>query len=300
MKIATLIVNPAAGNARLFGERLPAIEAMLKTAGYEAQVRYTAAAPASAENEAELAVKTSELVIACGGDGTVHGVVQGLAKSNVALGVLPLGTANALARNLGLPMDPLAALERLLTYTPARIPLGEIETATARRYFVVMAGCGPDGALIHSLSAGEKSRFGRQAYYGHAARLFVMRRWPAFEVEYLVDGQRTTARAVGLMASRVPDLGGAFSGLTARASLMSLRLYVQLLRAPAMISFPAWFGLSRARLPNPWLKTVEVDEVRCSPIRASTVYAQADAEPMGALPITLRVVPDALTLLMPR
>jgi diacylglycerol kinase family enzyme len=300
VKTATLIVNPAAGNARLFASRLPAIEATLKAAGYEPRVEYTEASADSAKNAAMQAAKTSELVIACGGDGTVNGVMQGLATSRVALGVLPLGTANALARNLGLPMDPLAALERLLTYTPTRIPLGEIETATERRYFVVMAGCGPDGALVHSLSAREKSRFGRQAYYAHAARLFVMRRWPAFAVEYTVKGQRTSARAVGLMASRVPDLGGAFSGLTARASLMTSQLHVQLLRAPAMLSFPAWFGLSRARLPNPWLTTVNVDEVRCSPIGTRTVYAQADAEPMGALPITLRVVPDALTLLMPR
>jgi diacylglycerol kinase (ATP) len=272
---------------------------MLRAAGYEPRVQYMAASAGSAKNSAMQAMTTSELVIACGGDGTVHGVVQGLAKSNVALGLLPLGTANALARNLGLPMDPLAALERLLAFVPTRIPLGVIETANVRRYFLVMAGCGPDGALAHSLSVKEKARFGRQAYYTHAARLFFTRRWPVFEVEYVVDGHRTKARAVGLMASRVSDLGGAFSGLTGQASLASARLQVKLLRAPAQISFPAWFGLSRVGLPNPWLRTVEVDEVHCRPVSSRSVYAQADAEPMGALPITLRVVLDALTLLMP-
>jgi diacylglycerol kinase family enzyme len=293
VKVATLVVNPAAGRARELEARMPAVKALLHSSGYEARVLYTTA-------DGVLEVQDSEVVIACGGDGTAHGIVQGLAKSKVPLGVLPLGTANALARNLGLPMDPLAALERLLTYTPTRIPLGEIETAHERRFFIVMAGCGPDGALVHSLSAAEKSRFGRQAYYAHAARLFVMRRWPAFEVEYVVDGKRTKARAVGLMASRVSDLGGAFTGLTAQSNLANTRLQVKLLRAPAQISFPAWFGLSRVGLPNPWLRTVEVDEVHCRPLSARPVYAQADAEPMGALPITLRMVPDALTLLMPR
>jgi diacylglycerol kinase family enzyme len=297
VKVATLIVNPAAGNARLLEVQMPTIRALLEAAGYGPRVLYTTA-------DRVPSAEGSELVIACGGDGTVHGVVQHLANTRTVLGVLPLGTANALARNLRLPLDPLAALERLLTYTPTRIPLGAIETApgagNARRYFLVMAGCGPDGALVHSLSATEKARFGRRAYYAHAARLFLTRGWPAFEVEYVSGEETTTARAVALMAARVPDLGGAFSGLTPRASLTSARLHVKLLRVPAQISFPAWFGLSRAGLPNPWLKTMEVDEVRCRPLGARPVYAQADAEPMGALPFTLRMAPDALTLLMPR
>jgi diacylglycerol kinase family enzyme len=105
------------------------------------------------------------------------------------------------------------------------------------------------------------------------------------------------------LVSRVPDLGGAFSGLTRRASLTGDRLQVHLVRPPAFVSLPAWFGLSRMRWPNPWLKVVEADELRCFPIHAEPgckpVYAQADAEPLGAIPLTMRIVPNALTLLMP-
>jgi diacylglycerol kinase family enzyme len=281
--------------------QLAALMALLAGRGFGVEVCYTTAAADSVRELAAAAAETSDLVLACGGDGTVHGAVQGLAGTRAALGVLPLGTANALARNLRLPLDPVAALTALLGYTARAIPLGEITTATRTRLFAVMAGCGPDGALVHALDPGQKSRFGRHAYYGHAARLFLTRRWPAFAVEYRVAGDAgwQRAEAAALMASRIPDLGGLFSGLTPAARLTDGTLHVHLLRAPAQVSFPAWFALSRARLPNPLLTTVDVEELRAEPLGVSPVYAQADGEPMGALPVRLRIAAATLNLLMP-
>jgi diacylglycerol kinase family enzyme len=302
MKIATLLVNPAAGRAGLLRAQMPAMMALLGAHGYEAKVIETTADPDSAMRIArQAAAMGSALVIACGGDGTVHGAVQGVARTDAVLGVLPLGTANALARNLGLPLDPLRALEQLLRYASRRIPLGQMETTMHSRWFAVMAGCGPDGALVHSLSqdgaASLKKRFGRSAYYGHAARLFFTRRWPVFRVEIRSTGQ--AIEAVALIASRVPDLGGAFSGTTRRAGMTDERLHLQVVRAPAWIALPAWMACGKIGLPNPWVTTIEASQVRCVPLGEEPVYAQADAEPVGALPMTLRVVPDALSLLMP-
>lgn len=262
----------------------------------------TSAAEGSAGRLAAQAALTSELVLACGGDGTVHGVVQALAYTDCVLGVVPLGTANAMARNLGLPLDPLAAVTRLMGYTARRIPLGQIETPLGTRLFAVMAGCGPDGLLIHTLSqpgaAQLKMRFGRAAYYGHAARLFVTRRWPTMRVRVRAAGSVAWAEmeAVAVMASRVADLGGVFSGTTRHATMTAERLHVQILRAPGWLSLPAWMLCGRLGLPNQWLTSVEADEVLCD---GAGVYAQADAEPMGLLPMRLSIVPDALSLLVP-
>ncbi len=70
-----------------------------------------------------------------------------------ALGVVPLGTANVLARNLGLSLDPVKALQQQLSFAPRAISAGEARYATkdgeAKRYFTVMAGAGPDGALVY-------------------------------------------------------------------------------------------------------------------------------------------------------
>ncbi len=302
MRHATLIVNPAAGRARLLRSQMPAIEQKLAAHGYTSTIVETTPAEGSAQQLAAHAAAISNLVLACGGDGTVHGVLQALAHTEATLGVVPLGTANALARNLTLPLDPLAAVTRLMTYTPRRIPVGQIETPHGTRYFAVMAGCGPDGLLVHTLSqpgaAQLKARFGRAAYYGHAARLFLTRRWSAFQVRFHVAGAADwrEMHAVAVMTSRVPDLGGIFSGTTPLANLTDQRLHVQILHAPGWLSLPTWMLCGRFGLSNPWLTTVDADELLCE---GPGVYAQADAEPMGHLPMRLTVVPDALSLLMP-
>jgi len=302
---ATLIVNPAAGRARGLAAEMPAIRMLLEAHGYAVDCIETSAADDSARLLSAAAARRSLLVIACGGDGTVHGAVQGLAHTDAVLGVVPLGTANALARNLGVPLEPVAAVERLLTYTSRRIPLGGVATAAGTRFFAVMAGCGPDGALVQELSgvgSGRlKARFGRVAYYIHAGRLFWTRRWPGFRVEYrrADSAEWVSCAAVAVMASRIPDLGGLFSGTTRESRLEQTQLRVQLLRGPAQFAFPAWMVSGRTGLPNPWLTTVDVAELRCSPMDARPVYAQGDAEPLGTLPMRLWIEQEALSLLMP-
>lgn len=301
---ATLILNPAAGRAGRLRAQLPAIESRLAAAGYAPTLQQTTAEPGSAARLARAAAEAGcALLLACGGDGTVHECVQGLAFSAVSLGVVPLGTADALARHLGLPRDPLQAVERLLTCQPAVLPLGVAETAAGQRFFTLMAGCGPDGALAASMPAGAKRRFGRPAYYGQAARLFASRRWPAFGVRWRApDSDRWhESESVAMLAARVPSLGGLFAGLRTGASLSDRMLKVQLLSSPAGLSLPAWFALGRLGLHNPWLRVVDADELECYPLPAQRhrpTYAQADAESLGPLPLRLHVVPAALRLLV--
>lgn len=307
MPTATLIVNPAASRANRLRADLPAISAILAAHGYTARCVETSPEPGSAYRLTERALETSALVLACGGDGTVNGVAQAMVRPGLplaaVLGVVALGTANALARNLHIPLDPLAAVAKLLTYTPHIVPVGEIESSSGRRCFLAMAGCGPDGALAHRLAppTRSKARFGRGTYATYAARLFLTRRWPGFQVEYRLPQQTTwqTTSAVALLASRLADLGGLFSRLTPLAALTHSHLHVQLLRPPAQLAFPAWFTCAYTGLRNPWLQALDVAELRCTPLCATPVYAQADAEPLGALPVAMRILPDALRLLVP-
>ena len=302
MRLATLIVNPVAAKAPLLESQLPQIRAILSNHGYSVSVCYTTAVEGSSQFLASATAGLSALVLACGGDGTVHGVVQGLALTGVTLGIIPLGTANALARNLNLPLDPLSAVKRQMNYVPRDIPLGEIAVSGQRMMFAVMAGCGPDGVLVYELSSAGgvrlKARFGRLAYYAHAARLFATRRWPKIDVQYrgIDSGDWFSAKAVAVMVSRVPDLGGVFSGTTPRARLTDAHLHVQVLAGPAWISMPAWMICGRLGLKNRWLHTVEASEVECG---GEGVFAQADGEPLGRLPMSVRIVENALSLLMP-
>jgi diacylglycerol kinase family enzyme len=307
LSLITFIVNPAASRIARLRAHLPAITAMLEHRGQTLRVLETTPDGHATAALTSDALQISSLIVACGGDGTVHTILQAMVgpknPGRVPLGIIPIGTANALAANLGLPLDPLAAMARLLTYEPHNVVVGEAQTSTCRRFFLTMAGCGPDGALARMLvdASRTKALFGRSTYYAHAARLFFTRRWPAFEVRFRLVGsqQWQTTSAVALMAARVPDLGGLFAGLTPGVSLFDKHLHVHLLRAPAQLAFPAWFASARTGLPNPWLQLLDVEEVRCSALSLRNVDVQADAEPIGALPLSLRVVPDALDLLMP-
>lgn len=154
----------------------------------------------------------AEMVVAAGGDGTVRVVSSELARTGVPVGVVPLGTGNLLARNLGLPLRATEAVEVALSGQDRAIDVVRVsgdelpETA-----FTVMGGLGFDAAIMAGASAALKARMGWQAYVVSAVRNL---RYPATRVEVSVDDgpwQRFRARTVvvgnvGLLQAGIPLL----------------------------------------------------------------------------------------------
>src|SRR5581483_8770701 len=128
MRKAALFYNPHSGRRKK--HRLKDVESaasILRAAGIEVEVAPTRAA-SDAAAQVRMAVREGfHTIVACGGDGTVHDVLQGLAGKDAALGIIPLGTANAMAHDLRLPISAEAAARALLTATPKRIAVGKIE-----------------------------------------------------------------------------------------------------------------------------------------------------------------------------
>jgi YegS/Rv2252/BmrU family lipid kinase len=305
-----LIHNPAAGRKRQGrAEQLRKIVDALSALGHQVELLATTA-PGSAATQARDAVSDgAEIVFACGGDGTVHEVIQGLAcescEPTAVLGIIPLGSANALARNLRLSLDPLKAALQEIHGRPRTIPLGKVAYGGQTRYFALMAGAGPDGALVYSLLSASKSRLGRLAYYLHAARLFATSRFRAFEIEYTdaATGEANTRRAVGAMAVRVNDLGGLFSKLAGRhATIQDPNLRLLVLSPPAALSLPLWFvsGWLNLHRLNPFLRFADVSAFSCRPGSGPAPHFQADGEWLGRIPMRVSMVPNALRLLRPR
>src|SRR6202166_3909344 len=150
MKKAVLLYNPDSGGSH--GSRqseLEAVVALLRGENVEAELVLTHS-PADAEQQSRQAVQSGcDTVFACGGDGTIHSIVQGLALTPAALAILPMGTANALAHDLGLPMNLSRAAQVLLRARSCRVALGRIAYLDLKgnpgtRYFVVAAGAGVD------------------------------------------------------------------------------------------------------------------------------------------------------------
>jgi YegS/Rv2252/BmrU family lipid kinase len=304
-----LIYNPASGRKRerRFSQLGQAADA-LTARGHQVQLIATTA-PGSAIAQAKEAIQAgAEIVFACGGDGTIHEVMQAVVSESsvhgAALGIIPLGSANALARHLGLSLDPVKAALQQIDAAPQLIPIGKIQFHGHARYFIVMAGAGPDGALVYELLAAHKLALGRLAYYFHSARIFATRPFRPFEIEYTeaATGLKITRSAVSVMAVRVGSLGGLFNRLTSSGAALHdphLRLFI--LSPPAWLSLPLWFlsgWLGLLRL-NPFLRSVEVSSFSCSPSAGSAARVQADGELLGRIPVEVSLIPSALSILIP-
>ena len=167
IRSALLILNPQAGRARkLLGEPIARIQRILAGQGIETELALTNA-PGAAEEIARAAVQNrTQLVIVCGGDGTLNAVVNGLAGSHVPLALLPAGTANILAKELSMPWNIERAAETIKHGMLRRIALGMVSTfdgGVRNRYFLSVAGAGPDGAMVQAVSEHLKRRAGMLA-----------------------------------------------------------------------------------------------------------------------------------------
>src|SRR3954471_20796236 len=153
MRRAVLLYNPHSGMGRK--HRLHVIGRaadVLKAGGVEVQIESTTAA-GSAKQQAQRYISLGfDTIVACGGDGTIFDTLQGVATTDVALGIIPLGTGNSLANDLKLSRDTARAAQQLLAATLRKIAVGRIEYQVSPgerevRYFTVAAGIGVDAAL---------------------------------------------------------------------------------------------------------------------------------------------------------
>ncbi|MCX4405613.1 MULTISPECIES: diacylglycerol kinase family protein [unclassified Streptomyces] len=139
---------------------------ILEQHGHRAPVFIETTAEDPGTGQAAGAVRDgATLVVVCGGDGTVRAAADALAGSGVPLVVVPCGTGNLLARNLGLPLTPATALDAALSGTPHRLGLGRIEgDGLASTHFAAMSGAGLDAAMLEHTDDRAKSAVGWPAY----------------------------------------------------------------------------------------------------------------------------------------
>src|SRR5258708_29564193 len=174
MRKVALLYNPNSGgrSARRQTE-VESVVSLLRGANVDAELVLTNS-PSEAEQQTRLAVQAGcDTVFACGGDGTIHTILQVLTNTPVALAILPMGTANALAHDLGLPMNVKRAALAALRGVPRRVALGRIQFLDldgkpGTRFFVVAAGAGVDAHLFYKLHAGTKQPMGMTAYHATA------------------------------------------------------------------------------------------------------------------------------------
>jgi len=241
----------------------------------------------------------ADLVLVAGGDGTVRAVCAELAGTGVPLGLLPSGTGNLLARNLGVPLDESEALGVILHGRPGTIDLVEvsIDGAEATEHIAVMAGMGLDARIMSGTDEGLKKIIGPAAYVmaaGDAANL------PSFDVTITLDDAEPFERHAGLvMVGNVGSLQGNVQLLPdARFDDGLLDLFVA---SPANVA--DWVRITTSVL----LPVAEADEIDRGQGRTVTIECsepveyQLDGDASGECrTMTARILPSALTVMLPR
>jgi YegS/Rv2252/BmrU family lipid kinase len=240
-------------------------------------------------------------VVAVGGDGTVSMVAEGLVRCDdragpAVLGIIPAGTANVLARELGLPISLEAAVAAVIgneeTITLDAIRVGE-------RFFLTQIGIGPDALMIRDTSREAQSRMGRAAYVVNFLRRAFRHRARRFEIE--IDGSTFRAHAWEIVVANAGTLGSPPFTWGPRIDPADAVLDVCIydVRGPADYARLAWrvlLGRHRKDANTRFLQVRDHVAIRSD----RPVLIQADGEVLGSTPVTVQVAPGAVRVLVRR
>ena len=292
-----LIYNPTAGKLQRGSvDVIGKAAQILESQGQQVTLAPTAA-PQDARNLARHAIDTgADLVLVAGGDGTINEALNGMVPFGVPMGVLPLGTANVLATELGLAKSTEEVAAMIPDLVPERISVGFLQTADEpSRYFVMMAGIGLDAHIVVNIDKELKRKFGKLAYWiGGFGQLG--QKFPEFDVTV---GEETV-RSSFTLAARVRNYGGDIA-IAKSACLLDDYFEVVAFEGEDSFQYLKYLTGVLANLLDE-MKGVTIRrarEVELTSSGDSDVYVQVDGEAAGKLPATIEIVPDALTLLIP-
>jgi diacylglycerol kinase (ATP) len=311
MHRVALIYNPFSGqHSNGYLKSVVQAQAELEQADVEAEI-FPTQGPGTAGEIARQAVHDGcDTVLACGGDGTVHEVLQTLVGTTVALGVVPMGTANALAADLGIFSPPPKAVRTLLAAEPVRVAVGRIhyrdrDGGECSRYFTVAAGVGADGQFFYRLDSNLKRRFGYAAYLLEALHIWSTHKFPLFDANVCEPGetQERVEQVSQLLAVRIGNFGGVVRNLVPGAALRNSNLRLIAFKTRSRYRYLKFITavIFRRHTYSSQIESLDAITVECQTSNGSAerVLVEADGELLGRLPARIEIVPEALTLLIP-
>jgi YegS/Rv2252/BmrU family lipid kinase len=292
MRLA-LIVNPSSGGGRA-AHVLPDVRAALDRHHLEHHVERTTSLE-HARELARAATAAGETAVALGGDGLIGAVAGALCASEGAgvLGVLPGGRGNDFARSLGIPLEPVAACNVLATGVERSLDLGEADGKT----FIGIASCGFDSEA--NRIANETKLVRGNLVYAYGA-LRALAGWRPARFTLTIDGgdPRTVSGYTVAAANSKAYGGGMLMAPDASTSdgLLDVVIVGDVPKLKFLRLLPTVFKGAHVRQPG--VEVVRVSQLHVSADRSFTMYA--DGDPIASLPVTVRAVPNALRVIVPR
>jgi len=283
-----IIFNPTAGARRR--RRFERVVAALRDLGCAVTVRPTGRRGDAEQLAASADPGRYDVLVVAGGDGTVNEAVNGLNGTRLPLAIVPLGTANVLAAEIGLPTDPRSVARTIALGRPLPISVG---VANGRR-FLLMAGSGFDAHVVQSVDLALKKRIGKGAY-----ALSILRQLWRFDFpEYGVTIDGKTCKAASVLVANAHYYGGRFvcaPEADLRKPSFEVCLFERRGRLSAIGYAVAMFFGFLPKLKS--YRIVTADKVVISGGREEPV--QGDGDIIGHLDTTIELVPAGLQLLYP-
>ena len=287
-----VIHNPHASGGG-YRRDLPLILDALRGLGYEVEERETEAVGHATALSREAVGEGFNVVCAIGGDGTVNEVLNGLVGSDVPLAIIPTGTVNVLAMELGIPLDPPDAVRLLEAGNITSIDLGLAND----RYFGLMAGVGMDAAVVASPHPTMKRAFKEAAFALQGVAHVIGSNDPRLRVV----AEERTVEGYFVVFGNSPNYAGAF-GITPLADMRDGLLDVCVLKDKSFFSTATFWSaaLLSAHMKHPKVEYFRTEHATVTCLDESReVPVQVDGEAAGRLPLSCGIVPRALLVVVP-
>lgn len=287
----TILFNPTAGRGKARRELKRALE-VLRRQRVELEVRESQNARHLTELAQQAKEESPDIIVSAGGDGTHHFVLNGLAGSEVPLGLLPLGSGNDLAQGLGVPLGPRAAAEVLLRRQVRLIDLARVGSA----FYGCIAGVGFDSIVARY--ANERVRWVRGSLAYAWAILRCLRGYRPQRLELRSDTQDFSGEVMFAVVGNSVSYGGGLK-MTPRARLDDALLDVCIVPAMGKIELLRWVprAYRGEHLAHPGIIYFQAHQVALS--SPSRLDLFADGEFLQELPATIEVVPQTLRVVVP-
>ena len=237
-----------------------------------------------------------DCVAAAGGDGMVAAVAHTLIGTGVPLGILPLGTGNLVARELGIPLEIPEAVD-LLAQNPKPRPIDAMRIAG--KTYLLNAGIGVNAEVIDQTSRLGKSLFGRTAYVGTAVWKILQAK--RHTIEIAIDGATQVCSATDVLVSNCGILARSLNPNGPDIRVDDGQLDVCVIRIKTPLEYP-WYYLLRWIAPKR-VNTINIETTakRTISIRSEEpIVVQADGDVIGTTPVEIEILPLAVTVYVPR
>jgi diacylglycerol kinase (ATP) len=291
MKLS-IIANPIAGRGRAYRE-IQSYVRQWPHQDWEVEILTTRDRNHAGLLAQELVRHPPDLLAICGGDGTVNEIATCVPQPPFPVALLPAGTANVLARELSLPLNPIKALKIALKRAIRRIDLGNLGPESRRR-FLFVGGIGFDAYVVSNVRPGLKSKLGMAAYALAILECLKSYSFPEFQV--VIDNRTFTATSCLACNSRRYGGGLLFCP---NADMNDGLLDVLVLQGKRRVElarflFQAWLGRPES---GDWIHRLQSKAFRIE--GPESVLIQADGELTGSLPVEVTLSHSAFPLVIP-